>query len=128
MNRMRFSLMICPRDENSLNGRMTGRRVQMLKIFWIAQWVLVSLYAVVGSALASGASVADQINNPSGSFGATNFMIGQQAGQSFVPTLPQLVAIEVDIVPSNPGNPGAGGTVTMTLLDGDRISSSQSQF
>ena len=65
--------------------------------------------------------VLDQVNDPDWRGGWTNLASSNQMGQTFIPMLPVLVAVEVGITT---GNPGFGGdTLTMELIgiDGELL-------
>jgi len=57
----------------------------------------------------------DQVNNPEWKGGSINIVPVNQVGQTFIPTLPKLVAIEIDLRTANTGR--GGDQVTMRILD-----------
>lgn len=62
--------------------------------------------------------ILDQVNHPRGAGGAVNIAPVNNVSQTFIPTLPCLVAVEIGL---QTGNPGRGGDqVTLTILGARR--------
>lgn len=80
------------------------------------------------AAAGGGSPVVDQVNLPPWTNGWTNIQYVNKTSQSFVPAMPLLTAVEVDLITANPYPEWPGDTIILTILAGSQVLATVSRY